>query len=50
MSHILIEFDDLCYPFKEGGLGIRDLEIENVVTILYHLWNIVSNKNTLWVG
>lgn len=47
--HTLVGFDDLCYLFEEGGMGIRDLEIENTSAILRHLWSIVTNTNTLWV-
>lgn len=48
-SHALIGYEAMCYLFEEGGLGIRDLDIENKSAILRHLWHFVSKKNTLWV-
>lgn len=33
-SHALIGYDDMCFLYVEGGLGIRDLETVNIVAIL----------------
>lgn len=49
-SHALIGWEDMCVLFDEGGLGIRDLATTNKAAILRHLWNVVSDKNTLWVS
>lgn len=48
-SHAVIGWEDLQYPFDEGGLNIRDLSIVNSVVIMRHVWKIVSKKNILWV-
>ncbi|GJX63923.1 hypothetical protein Tco_0296823 [Tanacetum coccineum] len=40
---------DICLPKKEGGLGLRSLEIFNLALMTTHIWNIVSNKESLWV-
>ncbi|GJV82914.1 hypothetical protein Tco_1522812 [Tanacetum coccineum] len=34
---------------KEGGLGIRSLEVFNLALMTTHVWNILSNKESLWV-
>nr|GEW49915.1 hypothetical protein [Tanacetum cinerariifolium] len=36
-------------PKTMGGLGIKDLEVWNKCMIMKHLWNITTDKNTLWV-
>lgn len=48
-SHALLGFSDLCFPFEEGGVGIKDLEVEKIAAVLRHLWYIVSHWNILWV-
>lgn len=48
-SHALIGWNDMQYPYDEGGLTIRDLAIVNNATIMRHAWNIVSKKKILWV-
>ncbi|GJS77657.1 RNA-directed DNA polymerase, eukaryota [Tanacetum coccineum] len=40
---------DICLPKKEGGLGLCSLEIFNLALMTTHIWNIVSNKESLWV-
>ncbi|GKA67296.1 putative RNA-directed DNA polymerase, eukaryota, reverse transcriptase zinc-binding domain protein [Tanacetum coccineum] len=40
---------DICLPKKEGGLGLRSLKVFNLALITTHIWNIVSNKESLWV-
>ncbi|GJV54104.1 hypothetical protein Tco_1449845 [Tanacetum coccineum] len=42
-------WDDICLPKHEGGLGLRSLETFNIALMTTHLWNIVSNKESLWV-
>ncbi|GJT00233.1 ribonuclease H-like domain-containing protein [Tanacetum coccineum] len=40
---------DICLPLSEGGLGLRSLEVFNKALLTTHIWNIVSNKESLWV-
>ena len=44
-----VAWDDICLPKKEGGLGIRSLEVFNIALMTTHIWNIISNKESLWV-
>ncbi|GJU43577.1 hypothetical protein Tco_1200843 [Tanacetum coccineum] len=44
-----VAWDDFCLPKHEGGLGILSLELFNIALMTTHIWNIVSNKVSLWV-
>ncbi|GJS60016.1 putative RNA-directed DNA polymerase, eukaryota, reverse transcriptase zinc-binding domain protein [Tanacetum coccineum] len=44
-----VAWADICLPKSEGGLGLRSLEIFNIALMTTHIWNIVSNKESLWV-
>ncbi|GJV94910.1 hypothetical protein Tco_1546487 [Tanacetum coccineum] len=44
-----VAWDVICLPKWEGGLGIRSLEIFNIALMTTHIWNIVTNKESLWV-
>ncbi|GJY33938.1 hypothetical protein Tco_0418407 [Tanacetum coccineum] len=43
-----VAWADVCLPKKEGGLGLRSLEVFNLALMTTHLWNIASNKESLW--
>ncbi|GJZ05801.1 hypothetical protein Tco_0539594 [Tanacetum coccineum] len=40
---------EILEPKTMGGLGFKELEIWKKCMIIKHLWNIVTDKNTLWV-
>ncbi|GJS48129.1 retrotransposon protein, putative, ty1-copia subclass [Tanacetum coccineum] len=44
-----VAWEDICLPKQEGGLGIRSLEVFNLALMTTHVWNILSNKESLWV-
>nr|GEV37706.1 retrotransposon protein, putative, Ty1-copia subclass [Tanacetum cinerariifolium] len=44
-----VTWDVICLPKKEGGLGIRSLEVFDIALMTTHIWNIVTNKESLWV-
>ncbi|VFQ82076.1 unnamed protein product [Cuscuta campestris] len=44
-----VAWDDICKPKDEGGLGIRNSFVWNQALLTKNLWNIASNKETLWV-
>ncbi|GJZ94055.1 putative RNA-directed DNA polymerase, eukaryota, reverse transcriptase zinc-binding domain protein, partial [Tanacetum coccineum] len=44
-----VAWDDTCLPMREGCLGIRCLKVFNLALMTTHIWNIVSNKESLWV-
>ncbi|GJW07139.1 hypothetical protein Tco_1569562 [Tanacetum coccineum] len=44
-----VAWNTICLPKCEGGLGIHSLEVFNIALMTTHIWNIVSNKESLWV-
>ncbi|GJZ69163.1 hypothetical protein Tco_0632713 [Tanacetum coccineum] len=44
-----VAWDTICLPKLEGGLGIRSLEIFNIALMTTHIWNLVTNRESLWV-
>ncbi|GJV26066.1 hypothetical protein Tco_1378761 [Tanacetum coccineum] len=42
-------WEDICLPKQERGLGLRSLEVFNLALMTTHVWNIISNKESLWV-
>ncbi|VFQ64935.1 unnamed protein product [Cuscuta campestris] len=44
-----VAWEDICKPKDEGGLGLNQPCIWNQALLSKNLWNIASNKETLWV-
>nr|GEU89286.1 hypothetical protein [Tanacetum cinerariifolium] len=44
-----VAWDDICLPKEEGGLGLRSLDVFNIALVTTYIWNIVSNKESLWL-
>nr|GEY12869.1 hypothetical protein [Tanacetum cinerariifolium] len=44
-----VAWEDICLPIREGGLGLRCLEVFNLALMTTHIWHIISNKESLWV-
>ncbi|GJR74662.1 homeodomain-like protein [Tanacetum coccineum] len=44
-----VVWEDICLPRWEGGLRLRNLDVFNIALLTTHIWNIVSNKESLWV-
>lgn len=44
-----VSWKDVCVPKMEGGLGIKPLLIWNQALMAYHVWSVVSNRQSLWV-
>ncbi|VFQ73944.1 unnamed protein product [Cuscuta campestris] len=44
-----VAWEDICKPKDEGGLGLNQPIIWNQALLSKNLWNIASNKETLWV-
>ncbi|GKB03880.1 RNA-directed DNA polymerase, eukaryota, reverse transcriptase zinc-binding domain protein [Tanacetum coccineum] len=45
----MVVWKQLCYPKDQGGLGLKDLGLWNEALMSKHLWNIASNKESLWI-
>ncbi|GJX28323.1 putative RNA-directed DNA polymerase [Tanacetum coccineum] len=44
-----VNWDAVCKPKVEGGLGIKSLNSWNISLMSKHIWNIVTHKESLWV-
>lgn len=44
-----VAWKDVCLPKSEGGLGIKPLFIWNKTLMAFHLWSVVTNRQSLWV-
>ncbi|WOG86036.1 hypothetical protein DCAR_0105230 [Daucus carota subsp. sativus] len=44
-----VAWKDVCLPKQEGGLGLKSLRCWNKALMSYHVWNIVSDKSSLWL-
>ncbi|XP_071714993.1 uncharacterized protein [Rutidosis leptorrhynchoides] len=44
-----VKWKDICLPKKEGGLGIKNLKQWNIALTSYHIWCIITRKQSLWV-
>lgn len=44
-----VGWDKVCRPKKEGGLGIRNLELWNLAAVGKIAWHISTMQDSLWV-
>ncbi|GJT22461.1 hypothetical protein Tco_0892398 [Tanacetum coccineum] len=44
-----VAWEVACLPKKEGGLGVRRLDVFNKALIASHIWSILTSKESLWV-
>ncbi|GKA99204.1 RNA-directed DNA polymerase, eukaryota, reverse transcriptase zinc-binding domain protein [Tanacetum coccineum] len=44
-----VAWEVVCLPKKEGGLGLRRLDLFNKALMVTHIWNLLSRKESLWV-
>ncbi|GKB07533.1 RNA-directed DNA polymerase, eukaryota, reverse transcriptase zinc-binding domain protein [Tanacetum coccineum] len=44
-----VAWKNICKPKNQSGLGIRDLAEWNECLMGKHIWNVASNKESLWV-
>ncbi|XP_059441719.1 uncharacterized protein LOC132174022 [Corylus avellana] len=45
-----VAWSDLCFPKKEGGLGLKRLEVWNQTSMLRHIWSIFARSGSIWVA
>lgn len=45
-----VAWEKVCVPKKEGGLGIKRLEVWNQTCMLYHVWTLFARSGSLWVA
>ncbi|CAH1435589.1 unnamed protein product [Lactuca virosa] len=44
-----VKWIDICRPKDYGGLGVKNLRKWNDALLAKHVWNMINNKNSLWV-
>nr|GEU31846.1 hypothetical protein [Tanacetum cinerariifolium] len=44
-----VSWDLVCRSCEEGGLGISKLDLFNKALMVTHIWNLISNKESLWI-
>lgn len=44
-----IEWNKVCKPKNQGGLGLKSLENWNETLLIKHIWNLATKKDSLWV-
>jgi hypothetical protein len=45
-----VAWHTICYPEQEGGLGVKRLKTWNQAATLKHIWNLLTNKDTVWTS
>lgn len=50
MAKAKVAREKVCVPKKEGGLGLKRLEIWNQAAMLNHIWNFFAQAWSLWVA
>jgi hypothetical protein len=45
-----VSWSDLCFPKKEGGLGLKKLEVWNQSSMLRHIWSLFAKSGSIWVA
>lgn len=45
-----VAWSEVCFPKKEGGLGLKRLEVWNNSSMLRHVWSIFARSGSLWVA
>ncbi|GJX38204.1 hypothetical protein Tco_0251507 [Tanacetum coccineum] len=48
-SMVSMNWKDVCKPKSQGGLGLNSVCSWNVALMAKHLWNVASDKDSIWV-
>jgi len=44
-----VAWDKVCTPKKQGGLGVKNLNLWNIACVAKLVWAITMKKDSLWV-
>lgn len=52
LSHLEVKtaWASVCYPFKEGGLGIKWIKTWNKAVALKHMWRLFFDRSSVYLG
>jgi hypothetical protein len=45
-----VSWKDVYFPKKEGGLGLKSLEVWNQTSMLRHVWSLFTRSGSIWVA
>ena len=45
-----VDWKEVCMPKDKGGLGIKHLGTWNKASMIKHIWNLLMDKDSLWVA
>ncbi|GJT60376.1 RNA-directed DNA polymerase, eukaryota, reverse transcriptase zinc-binding domain protein [Tanacetum coccineum] len=48
-SMVSVNWKDVCKPKSQGDLGLKSIRSWNVALMAKHLWNVTSDKDSIWV-
>jgi hypothetical protein len=49
-SKAKVSWENLCFPKKEGDLGIKRVAVWNQASMLNHIWSLFTKAGSLWVA
>jgi len=49
-THAKVAWEKICAPKKEGGLGIKSIEVWNKASMMNHIWNLFIKAGLMWVA
>jgi len=49
-SKAKVSWENLCFPKKKGGLGIKRVDVWNQASMLNHIWSLFAKAGSLWVA
>ena len=45
-----VSWSDICFLKKEGGLGLKKLEVWNQCSMLRHIWSLFAKSSFIWIA
>jgi hypothetical protein len=46
----IVAWNDICFPKKEDGLGLKRIGVWNKTYMLRHIWSLFVRSSSLWVA
>jgi len=43
-----VAWQSICFPLREGGLGIKSLQTWNTAATMKHIWHLLVDKDSIW--
>jgi hypothetical protein len=49
-AHAKVSWDKICVLKREGGLGIKNIEVWNIASMLNQIWTLFTKAKSFWVA